>query len=168
MIFPPALVSNYAQILLVHQALKDVKPYAPVAATTGRETWFEGSGVYVCPDPVTWRQVWDRHVQNESIGNSRIGNLNAAPNVDFDKNVVVALFAGPTRGIVGYRTVDGYVMGKQAFLRIAPIAIPSNANSIALPSPWMFLVLPRTNAALSIQTPGPKGWTTVARVKPTL
>ncbi len=168
MLIPPIPIANYGAILAAEQLLKEVKPYAPVAFDSGRETWFEGAGVFVCTDGQAWTQIWDRHVKNEAIGRQRIGNLTPAPSFDFGKNIVVAVFGGPTRGVVGYRAVNGYEFGKQAFLRLVPVAVPSGTNNVALPSPWAFLALPRTRATVSIQMPRGNAWATVAQVKPTL
>ncbi len=168
MIIPPIAVSNYAQLLAAESVLAEIKPYRPVDADTGFETWFEGSGVFVCQDNVTWSQVWDRHIKNESIGNVKVGNLNPAPAVDFNKNLVVALFAGPTKGVVGYRVVGGFSFGKEAVLRLAIVRSNSSASAIALPTPWAFLVLPRTNANVSIQIPQGDQWATIGKVKPSL
>lgn len=168
MLIPTLPLANYGQVLAAQAVLRAVKPYAPLQADSGRETWFEGAGAFVCAEGRSWSQVWDRHIKNESFGNQRIGNLNPAPSVDFDKNVVVALFSGPTRGVVGYRFQRGFVLGNEAFLRLVPVASGSSADNFAVPSPWVFLVLPRTKASLNIQIPGGGAWTTVAKVKPTL
>jgi len=168
MIIPPIGVSNYVDLLVAQAVLSKVQKYAPVAADSGSETWFDGSGAFVCGDPATWAQVWDRHIKNESIGNTRVGNLNPAPGVDFKKNFVVALFAGPTRGVVGYRVINGFLLGKDALLRIAPVTSNSSVAQVAVPRPWSFLVLPRTIASVSIQMPQGDRWNTVLKVPPSL
>lgn len=166
MLIPSAQAVNAAGILAAYDLLKEVKPYAPVAANTGRETWFDGSAAIVCTDAGTWNEVWNRHIQNQQIGNVGVGNLNPPPNVDFTKNVLVALFAGPTRGVVGYQVDRGILLGQDAWLHLRPVLDPSAGNSVALPSPWAFIVLPRTHASVSIQIPGAKGWNTVVKVPP--
>ncbi|RYG25698.1 hypothetical protein EON82_06130 [bacterium] len=168
MIIPSIGVSNYVDLLVAQEVLSKVEKFAPVTADSGSETWFDGSGTFLCGDAATWNQVWNTHIRNESIGNARLGNLNPAPPVDFKKNVVVALFAGPTRGIVGYRVLNGFVLGKEAFLRIAPVMSNAPVAQVAVPRPWAFLVLPRTKANVSIQMPQGRGWNTVMKVPPSL
>jgi hypothetical protein len=168
MIIPPIGVSNYVDLLVAQAVLSKVERYAPVSADSGSETWFDGSGTFICGDFATWTQVWNVHIKNESIGNTRVGNLNPAPAIDFKKNIVVALFAGPTRNVVGYRVVNGFLLGKDALLRIVPVTTNSNAAQVAVPRPWTFLVLPRTIATVSIQMPQGNGWNTVTKVPPSL
>ena len=168
MIIPAIGVSNYVDLLVAQAVLSKVERFAPVTADSGSETWFEGSGSFVCSDSASWTQVWNTHIRNESIGNARVGNLNPAPTVDFKKNIVVALFAGPARGIVGYQVLNGFLLGKEAYLRIAPVASNAPAARVAVPRPWAFLVLPRTNATVSIQMPQGRGWNTVIQVPPSL
>lgn len=168
MIIPFIGVSNYVDLLVAQAVVAKIERFAPVNADSGSETWFDGSGAFVCGDSSTWAQVWDRHIKNESIGAARVGNLNPAPPIDFKKNVVVALFAGPSRGVVGYRVVNGFLIGKEALLRIAPVTTNSSAAKVAVPRPWAFLVLPRTIATVSIQVPQGNGWNTVVKVPPSL
>ena len=169
MIVPPVPVSNYAQLLVGQIVAQKVKPFVPLAATTGMETWFEGSGVLVCTEPGQWSQVWDRHIKNQAFGNvSGVRNLNPAPSVDFDSNLVVAVFSGPTRGVLGYRVVNGFIVGTQATLRLVPITTNDPKAGIAVPSPWTFLVLPRSPATVKIDLLGPGGWKTIGTVRPSL
>jgi hypothetical protein len=168
MIIPFIGVSNYVDLLVAQAVVAKIERFAPVTADTGSETWFDGSGAFVAADASTWSQIWDRHIKNESIGAARVGNLNPAPAIDFKKNLVVALFAGPTRGVLGYRVTSGLVLGKEALLRIVPVGTNSNVARIAVPRPWAFLVLPRTNATVSIQVPQGTGWNTVVKVPPSL
>lgn len=169
MILPPISVSNYGQLAVAAAVAKAIKPYAPLGFDSGGETFFEGSATILCNDGRTWTQVWDRHIQNEAIGNQRgVLNLNPPPDIDFNKNLVVALFAGRSRGVVSYRFAVGYRFGKNATLRLTPVMDNSLASRVVLPQPWAFLVLPRTDATVSIQVPGNDGWTTVATVKPSL
>ncbi|GEM_PF-6986995 len=168
MIFPPIPIANYAQLLVVQAATKDVRPYVPVGFQSGGETWFDGSGSFVCNDAGAWSQVWNRHLQNEQIGNVGIGNLNSAPAVDFNHNVVLALFSGPMRGVVGYRVVGGLLIGKKATLRLTPVLSQGRSSAVALPRPWAFIVLPRTIATVSVQMPRGDGWGTIATVRPSL
>lgn len=168
MILPPIDIGNYADLYIAHALVAKVEKLAPTAFDSGRETWFQGGGAVVCPDDATWRQVWNRHVQNESFGSPRVGNLNPAPTFDFNKNVVVALFAGPTRGVVGYRLQSGFLLGKQGVVRLVPVVNNSATNNIALPSPWAFIALPRSQARVEIKVPRGEGWATVITVPPTL
>jgi hypothetical protein len=168
MILPIVATANFVQLLVAEAVVSKFEAYAPVAADSGGETWFDGSGIFLCPDAATWGQVWDTHVKNESIGNSRVGNLNRAPAVDFDKNFVVALFAGPTRNVLGYRVANGFSLGNQAILRLTPLVSDSNVSSVAVPRPWIFLVLKRTRATITIQTRGGDAWVNVTKIKPTL
>lgn len=169
MILPPLPTSNYAQLLAAQIVAKEVKPYRPVATTSGTQTWFEGSGVVVCDNVYKWSDLWDRHIKNEGFGSaSHLHNLSPAPSVDFDANLVVALFAGPTPGLLGYRVVNGYVVGKQATLRLAPVPTQDRTTAIAVPTPWTFLVLPKTPATVKIQLLGANGWETVGTIKPSL
>ena len=166
--FPPVPLANYALLLAAQTMAAKVARYAPVVADSGRETWFEGAGVFPCLEPSDWSQLWDRHIKNESIGSPRVGNLNPAPAVDFRKDYVLAVFGGPGRGVVGYRAVSGYVLGTNAVLRLVPILDTSSSSAVALPSPWAFLVLPRTKATLKVELLTGGRWTPIAQVKPTL
>lgn len=169
MIFPSVPTSNYLQILAAQAVAAKVTRFAPAAFQSGGETWFDGTGMFVLTDMPAWERVWDRHIQNESIGDlSRVGNLNPAPAVDFDKAVVVAMFAGTSPGIVGYRLASGFTFGRQATVRLAPIVDPSPNARVAVPRPWVFMVLPRTKSSVDIQVPKADGWGTILRVKPTL
>ncbi len=168
MVIPPIPVANYVQLLVASAVAAKFQAYQPVAVNSGGETWYDGTGVFLCPDAATWRQVWDAHIKNEAIGNSNLGNLNPPPAVDFKKNIVVALFAGPTRGIAGYQVSGGFQLGQQAVLRLTPVVVTASAATVAIPRPWVFLVLKRSNVAVNIQTPSGDGWVTVTKVKPDL
>lgn len=170
MILPPVSVSSYGQLVVAAAVAKTIKPYLPVAFSSGRESYFDGSpGVYQCNEPRAWSQLWDRHLQNQTLGSTRgVANLSPAPGFDFNANLVVAMFAGPTRGVVGYRVVTGYLFGKKATVRLAPVPSDSRTEAVALPQPYAFLVLPRTSATVEIQMASGDGWTTVATVKPSL
>ena len=165
MVFPPLPAANYAQLLVAQAVASKVVPFTPAAFQSGGETWFEGSGAFILTDQGAWRRVWDRHIQNESIGSlNGVGNLNPPPAIDFEKSVVVALFAGPQKGFLGYQVQGGYALGKQATLRLIPVV---NARpGIAVPRPWAFMVLPRTEMSVSIQIPGQNGWNTILKVSP--
>lgn len=170
MIIPPVPTSNYLQIVAAQALAAKVARFAPVAFQTGGETWFDGAGAFVLTDAGDWERVWDRHVQNESIGKvGAVRNLQPAPGVDFGKAVVVALFAGTNPSVVAYRVVGGYTVARSATLRLAPV-IDTNRNArIAVPRPWAFIVLPRTKSTVDVQLPKADGtWGTVVRVPPTL
>jgi hypothetical protein len=169
MIFPPLPLGNYSQILIAQEVVSKLKPYAPVAANTGGDTYFEGRGAFVCQDAFQWSKVWGAHNQSTMLGTpGRTGDLNPPPAVDFDKNLVVALFAGPVRRIVGYRVLNGYALGDQAVLRIAPVLSNANATNVAVLKPWSFLVLPRTKANLEIRLVQDGRTTTLTTVKASL
>ena len=169
MLLPPIPVSNYATLLAGEAVARRIKRYAPVSAATGRDTRFKGSGAFVLTDDVKWSQVWDRHIENEAVGNvGGVRNLNPAPNVDFEANLVVVLLPGPTPGVVGYRVVNGFIVGKQATLRLAPILANDSTTKVAVPAPWVFLVLPRTPATVKIELLGRSGYEIVATVPPSL
>jgi len=167
MIVPSIPVANFAQLLIANAVAAKFEPYAPASADTGGETWFDGSGIYYCPDAITWRKVWDTHIRNEAIGNvGNVGNLNPPPAVNFKKNVVLALFAGPTRGVGGYRAVGGFKLGQEAVIRLAPVPINNPANAIALPRPWTFLVIERSNLTVTIQIFQNGKWAALTKLTP--
>ncbi len=167
MIFPPLPLANYAALLAVKTAAKAIKPFKPIGFQSGGQTYYDGPGtVAVCDDGAAWIRVWGRHTGNEWIGTRNPNTQNPTPEFDFDKDFVVAVFAGPTRNVVGYRLVAGYSFGTQATLRLVPVVDPSPGASIAIPSPWAFLVLPRSKATVSIQIAAGDGWRTVAQAKP--
>ena len=169
MVIPPVAASNYVQILAAQAIAARVRRFEPIAYQSGGETWFDGIASFVLTDAGDWARVWDRHIQNESIGDlSHVGNLNPAPAVDFDHAVVVALFTGTMPGVVGYQLVGGFAVGRQATLRLAPVVDPQPVARVAVPRPWAFIVLPRTRWTIDVQMPKGDGWNTVVRVKPTL
>lgn len=167
MVFPTIPVANFAQLLMAGAVASKFEAYAPVSADSGGETWYDGSGIFYCPDANTWRQVWDTHIRNEAIGNvGNVGNLNPPPAVDFKKNVVVAIFMGPARGIAGYRVAGGFKLGQEAVIRLAPVAVNSSAANVAIPRPWAFLVIQRSNSNVTIQMPRNNGWVTLTKIQP--
>ena len=169
MVFPPVPTSNYLQILAAQAIASKVTRFTPAGYQSGGETWFDGTGTFVLTDATAWGRVWDRHIQNESIGNlGRVGNLNPPPAVDFEKTVVVALFAGTSPGVIGYRVASGFAYGRQATVRLAPIVDPNPNARVAVPRPWVFMVLPRSKSTVDIQVPKSDGWGTILRIKPTL
>lgn len=165
MVIPPIPVANYIQLLVAGAVAAKFEAYQPVAATSGGETWYDGTGVFLCPDATTWRQVWDAHIKNEALGNANVGNLDPPPTVDFKKNVLVAMFAGPSRGIAGYRVGGSFQLGREAVVRLVPVVVN---QSVAVPRPWVFLVLKRSNVTVTVQTPNGDTWVTVTKVKPEL
>jgi len=166
MILPPIPVANYVQFLIGGAVAAKFEAYRPSGIDSGGETWFDGNGIYLCEDAASWRQVWDTHIRNESIGNTTIRNLNPPPVVDFKKNVLVALFAGPTPSVLGYQVASSFKLGNEAVVRLVPVISNSNTAKVAIPRPWVFLVLKRSNVTVTVQTPNGKGWTTVTKVKP--
>ena len=167
MLLPPIPVANYANLLAAQIVAKQIKPFAPVAFRTGRETWFEGSSVTVLQDARQWEAVWTRHTKNGYLGDRSPNPESQPPAVDFSRNVLVALFAGPTRGVIGYRVVTGFTLGKEAAIRLAPVLDPSG-DGIVVPTPWAFVILPRTDSTVNVEVAGANGWNRVAQVRPSL
>ena len=168
MILPPVPVANYASLLAARLVASNVKPYAPVAFRTGGETFLEGSGVLVLDESTKWSQVWARHTKNEWLGESSANRTGRPPEVDFNRNLLVAIFAGPTRRVVGYRIVNGFTLGKASTLRLAPVVDASGRTTAVVPTPWAFVILPRTDTTVSIEIAGANGWNKVAQVPPSL
>ena len=167
MLLPPIPLANYASLLAAQAVLGQVKPFAPTGFRSGDVTYVEGSAALVLDDNEKWSRVWARHTRTEWIGKSAAPEGDRPPNVDFNRNVVVALFAGPMYGVIGYRPLGGFILGKEATLRLAPVVDPSRSSGV-VPMPWAFVILPRTSATVTVEVAGANGWTKVARVKPSL
>ena len=128
--------------MLAQQAAMD-KDFKPLAQMTGADTLVEQSRAAMISSEGEWRVLWRAH--KEQYGNS---NLDPAPTVDFQKNVVICYFGGSGRGVDGYQIYKVDTKGEWNVIQIVPHLFTGGqvlSNSFAM---WIF---PKPKRKVEIQ-----------------
>lgn len=118
--------------LLAQQA--EQKDFKSLGELTGSDSAIERPLSVMVTEEKDFVQLWRQH--KEIFGEPpTLGNVSVidahVPRVDFQKNVVIAYFAGQTQGVAGYSIVDVDAKGKSILVRIAPDILGTNIQMVA-------------------------------------
>lgn len=115
-----------------------------------------------------WDDVWTRSMEGTlntgARPNTVVTPAAVRPRVDFEENVVVAVFAGNQQNVDAIRVVGWDRTGEHVVVRVAETRNPTPVGRVT--TAYLFMVVPRTQKPLEIQMPvrakGKVDWTTAA------
>lgn len=137
----------------------------PLVALTGSASAVEMPEMALVADRATWRALWDRHAGG---GGTPVA---LAPDVDFSRCEVLALFAGNSVNVSGMRVVSLNHEGARRVLRYELRSYQTN-NTRDATTPFAFFVLARSTRPLLVQEDvqrsivGEPVWETKALLQP--
>jgi hypothetical protein len=139
----------------------------PLVVWTGADSHVDQAGFARADSAEAWKKLWLRH-----SGKSEQEAFYSAPRVeiDFDRCVVIGVFAGRVTNQRGYR-VDSVADGDAVAVRIERETFQS-LGAVEAKQPFASIVLPRTVKAIVIEenTQGlkdsPPVWTKRAELRP--
>lgn len=133
--------------ILAQQAAMD-KNFKPIDEMTGADTLVERRLATMVVSDREWSGLWQQHKETAgSIGTSGYITDDVPPKVDFKKNVVIAYFGGPDKGIDGYSFVSVDSKGKTNVVRIAPHFFSGNVQT----NSYGFWIFPRPKKAVELE-----------------
>ncbi len=126
--------------LLAQQA--EQKDFKPLGELSGADSAIERSFSTMVNTERDFVQLWRQHKEIFGDPPTLSGAMvieAQVPKVDFQKNVVIAYFAGQTQGVAGYSVADVDAKGKTILVRIVPEMLGTStgvmANSFGM---WVF------------------------------
>lgn len=123
---------------------------------TGSDAGTELPGCYHIWNPAEYVQAWAKYSTNplDPGSDPRINvapDLQFMPNVDFRKEMVVAIFGGQTTGTKGFGLIDARVKNHRILVRFAPEADGTNPSSRVLEKPYAFLIMNRLRLPMDVE-----------------
>jgi hypothetical protein len=168
------LLAASVAALLSSGAIKSEAPFKAISQMTGVDTSIEDSRVELIQDSASWSDLWHRHREQFQLNvpaNAQSDALSDLPKVSFTDNVVLCLFGGQSKNVLGFEIADVGEKESKGYIRIRPLLLPSTGADL-LQNPYLFIVLPRTKKKVTVQLDetalGGQGWRTLATLEPTL
>jgi hypothetical protein len=153
---PMSIYGSVMGLLIALAAMS--KPFPPVDAITGLDSYVEKPSIEVATNPSSWNAVWQRHRGITPIGDVNhlsFPSLEQAPTVNFDQNEVLVIFGGlAAQG--GYDVVDSVETAKAVIVRIEALPLLNSGVGVGSrttlrANPYAFFMFKRTNLPFKVQ-----------------
>ncbi len=144
-------------------------PVKLIDSQSGLDTLVEEASVELFRDTKVWEEMWLRHKGRGNQISTQALNMyvEPVPQLDFKKQMVLALFTGENQGSgSSYRVVDIHSAGNRVVVRLKPESFvdgPVSPNVKVGGRGFTFFLLSRTSKEVMVEVTDGKKWRPVGQ-----
>jgi hypothetical protein len=129
-----------------------------LGAMTGADSQIESPGFKLVSSEDSWKALWTIHRSQFNIqpNLSSGSELDAAPDVNFKKNMVLAAFAGQQSGVAGYEVSSVSTDKSTVQIHVKADYLPNSGVSV-VGNPYIFVMMTRTKKPVELYLDGDSG-----------